>query len=98
MRSTIKILAAVTVFLWGAAIVFPLTTYHLGFCGGATASMAGVGAVIESYHSEEVVCTRGGKVYKKDSRIGYLIPHLILGIFFTGLMFMNILFSIFGST
>lgn len=97
MRTTIKILGAVTAFLWAAAVVFPLTTYHLGFFGGATASMMGICAVIESYHSEEVVLTRGGKVNKKDSRIGYLIPHLVMGFFLAGLMFTNILLSIFGS-
>jgi len=98
MRISIKILAAVTMLLWTAAIVFPLTTYHLGFYGGATASMAGICAVVESYHSEEVVWTRGGKIYKKDSRIGYLIPHLILGFFLTCLMLAFVLGSVFGST
>ena len=98
MRISIKIIAAVTVLFWTAAIVFPLTTYHLGFYGGATAAMAGICTVIESYHSEEVVWTRGGKIYKKDSRIGYLIPHLVLGFFLTCLMLAFVLGSVFGST
>lgn len=97
MQSTIKILLAVTVILWAAAIVFPLTTYRLGFYGSATASMAGICAVILSYYSEEVVWTRGGKVYKKDSRVGYLIPHLVLGLFLTGLMLVCIVIAVFGT-
>ena len=97
MRSTIKILFAVTVILWTTAIVFPLTSFHLGFYGGATASMAGICAVIESYHSEEVVSTRGGKIHKKDSRIGYLIPHLVLGFFLACLMLAFVPGSLFGS-
>lgn len=97
MRHSIRILAAVTVLLWTAAIVFPLTTYPLGFYGGATGSVAGICAVIESYRSEEVVWTRGGRVYKKDSRIGYLIPHLILGFFFTGIMLACLLGALFGT-
>jgi hypothetical protein len=98
MRISIKILAAVTVLFWTVVIVFPLATYHLGFYGGATASMAGICAVIESYHSEEVVRTRGGKIHKKDSRIGYLIPHLVLGFFLACLMLAFVLGSLFEST
>jgi hypothetical protein len=48
MRNTTKILLAVTIILWTAAIVFPLTTYHLGFYGGAVAAIAGICAVIET--------------------------------------------------
>jgi 5,10-methenyltetrahydromethanopterin hydrogenase len=85
------------VILWTAATVFPLTTYHLGFYGGAVASMAGICAVIETYHSEEVVCTRGGKVYKKDSGIGYRIPHLFVGFLVAGMMVVCILNAVFGA-
>ena len=86
------------VILWATAIVFPLTSMHFGFYGGTTASMAGIWGVIESYRSEEVVWTRGGKVHKKDSRAGYLIPHLVLGFFLTGLMLVCILIAIVGTT
>ena len=97
MRSAIKILLAITLLLWAAAIVFPLINYRLGFGGGVTASMAAIFAVIACYRSEDVVQTRGGPVYKKDSKIGYLIPHLVLGFIFTGFMLFFVLACLFGT-
>lgn len=96
MRSTIKIFLALTMMLWAVAILFPLTTYPLGFYGGITASMAGICAVIDSYRAQEFVWTRGGKVYEKDSKIGYLVPHMVLSFFLASIALIFLLASIFG--
>jgi 4-hydroxybenzoate polyprenyltransferase len=86
MRNTIKILVALTVLLWAAAIIFPLSGYLFGAGGGVSAAVALMCALVISYREEEVVSTRGGPVYKKDSKITFFINYLIAGIILFGLL------------
>jgi hypothetical protein len=80
MRNAIKILAVLTVVLWVTAVTFPLNGYLFGYGGCVAASSALMCALVVSYREEEVVSTRGGLVYKKDSKIRFFISYLIIGI------------------
>ena len=86
MRNTIKVLAVLTVVLWAAAVIFPLNGYLFGSGGGVTAAVALMCALVVSYREEDVVSTRGGPVYKKDSRVLFFINYLIIGFIVFGLL------------
>lgn len=86
MRNTIKTLGVLTVVLWAAAVIFPLSGYLLSAGGGVTALGALMCALVLSYREEEVVSTRGGPVYKKDSRIAFFINYFMVGIVILGLL------------
>lgn len=82
----VKVLVAFTIVLWGAALAFPLEGGILAWAGGVAASAAFMSAVITCYRNDDVVPTRGGLVYKKESPVRFFIAYLIIGIFAFGLM------------
>lgn len=86
MRNTIKILVVLTVLLWVAAVMFPLDGYLFACGGGVTASVALMCALLISYREEEMVWTRGGPVYKKDSKIQFFINYLTVGLILFGFL------------
>ncbi|MFL6657685.1 MAG: hypothetical protein ACJ8GW_06425 [Massilia sp.] len=79
LRILIKALIAATIVLCVGAIAFPLDGGRWAWTGGLTASMAAMCALIISYREEEVVLTRGGPVYKKDSTVLFFINYLQVG-------------------
>jgi hypothetical protein len=86
MRNTIKILAVMTVVAWAAAVIFPLSGYLFGTGGGVTASVALMCALVLSYREEVVISTRGGPVYKENSKITFFMDYFIVGIIIFGLL------------
>jgi hypothetical protein len=81
-----KALVAFTVVLWGAALAFPFEGGFFAWAGGVTASVAFMSAVATCYRNDDVVPTRGGLVYKKESPVRFFIAYLIIGILPFGLM------------
>jgi hypothetical protein len=86
-----KAFLAITVVPWGSALAFPPEGDFLPLAGGVTASAAFMSAVITCYRNDDVVPTRGGMVYKKESPIRFFIAYLIIGIFAFGLMLVCLL-------
>jgi hypothetical protein len=89
----IKTLCVAALLLLIALLVFPSSEYHFAYFSGILVSVAGFLAVVNSYRTQDQVSARGGIVEKSKNPIKYLVPHVFLGIFFLGLIFVSALGS-----
>ena len=94
IRVATKVLCLLTILMWGICVAFPINEIHFGWIGTASGSLAGILATIRSYLTQDMVLTRGGVVYKKDSPIDFFISYLLIGLVLGGFLIISVLGSI----
>ena len=90
----IRCFCVISFLLLVLLVVFPESKFHFAYLSGFFGAVAGLVSVAQAYRTQTHVSTRGGIIEKDENPAKYAVPHVVMAVFFCGLIFFFVLGSL----